>query len=537
MKNALPTLAMTLAALFPLTLSAGETRAIAADLADVAGPTSRMGEFCVGAGRANEGLRADWQRQLAEVKKECGFQYLRFHGLFTDDMGVVLKDKSGKLVYNWQYVDELFDYMLSIDVKPFVELGFMPRAIASGDKTIFWWRGNVTPPRDYADWEALVKAAVTHWTDRYGENEVKSWFFEVWNEPKLTGVWIGEELGMKGEEWQEFAREQYFRLYDASAKAVKAVNAAYKVGGPATAGNAWVPEMLDHCAKTGTPIDFVTTHHYCVLSGYLDEFGTTGTVFSPDREAMIREVKGVRKEIAASAFPTLPLYYTEWSSSYTPSDPIHDSYASAAFILSKLKGIGDAAQGMSYWTFTDIFEEAGPRDRVFHGGFGLINLQDIRKTSFYAYKFLHSLGGTELKNADPESWVTKNEQGGAQALFWDFTILGPNEQGVNNQQFYSRDLPAKDAAPVALSLKNLAPGKYRLVATRAGYRSGDAYTAYLDIGAPAELTRAQVTDVKKAAEVAPFLDETVTVAKDGAFARNFAMRQNDVILVTLEPVK
>jgi xylan 1,4-beta-xylosidase len=536
MKKPLLFLAGTLAAMTS-TLSAETPRAIVADMADLAGPTSRMGEFCVGAGRANEGLRADWQRQLAEVKKECGFQYLRFHGLFTDDMGVVIRGRDGKILYNWQYVDELFDFMLSTGVKPFVELGFMPREIASGDKMIFWWRGNVTPPRDYADWEALVRAAVQHWTQRYGEDEVKSWFFEVWNEPNLTGFWIGETLGMTGEQWQEFAREQYFRLYDASAKAVKGVNAAYKVGGPATAGNAWVPEMLDHCAKTGVPIDFVTTHHYCVTAGFLDEFGTAGTVFAPNRGAMIDDVKRVRGEIAASAFPTLPLYYTEWSSSYTPSDPIHDSYASAAFILSKLRGVGDTAQGMSYWTFTDIFEEAGPRAQVFHGGFGLINAQDIRKCSFYAYKFLHELGGTELKNTDPESWVTRDEKGGAQALFWDFTILGPNEEGVNNQQFYNRDLPAKDAAPVALSLKNLAPGTYRLLAMRAGYRSGDAYTAYLGMGAPAQLTREQVAELKKAAEVTPFLDEVVTVAKDGAFARNFAMRQNDVVLVTLEPVK
>ncbi|HNX05126.1 MAG TPA: hypothetical protein PKI32_06470, partial [Opitutales bacterium] len=269
--------------------TASETapRLVSADMNDPKGPMSRMGEFCVGAGRANEGLRADWQRQLAEVKENCGFRYLRFHGLFCDDMGVVLRDRSGRIVYNWQYVDELFDYMLSIDVKPFVELGFMPQAIASGDKTIFWWKGNVTPPKNYEDWENLVRAAVQHWTDRYGAEEVASWYFEVWNEPNLSGFWIGDTMGMSGEEWQSFAREEYFKLYDASAKAVKSVNPRYRVGGPATAGNAWVPQMLEHCEKTGAPIDFVSTHNYAVMAGYLDEFGTNGTVFCPNRDAMI----------------------------------------------------------------------------------------------------------------------------------------------------------------------------------------------------------------------------------------------------------
>ena len=529
-------LAASLAASSSLS-AADSARLISADLTQTSGPTNRMGEVCVGAGRANEGLRADWQRQLAEVKKECGFNYLRFHGLFTDDMGVVIKDRDGKIVYNWQYLDELFDYLLSIDVKPFVELGFMPRAIASGDKTIFWWKGNVTPPKDYAEWEALVRAAVTHWTQRYGEKEVASWYFEVWNEPNLTGFWIGDTRGMKDAEWQVFARQEYFKLYDASARAVKSVNAQYRVGGPATAGNGWISEMLEHCEKSGVPIDFVSTHHYCVMAGFLDEFGTTGTVFSPDRNAMIAEVGGTRAKIEASFKPGLPLHYTEWSTSYTPSDPIHDSYVSAAFILSKIKGVGGAAQSMSYWTFTDIFEEAGPRTTPFHGGFGLLNYQDIRKSSFYAYKFMHELGGTELRNADAESVVAKDDRGGVQALFWDFTILGPGKEGVNNQQFYNKDIPSTSAPEVRLALSHLAPGSYALSAYRVGYRSNDAYTAYLDMGAPQQLTREEVAALKKASDGAPFASETVVVGEDGRFERTFPMRTNDVVFVTLEPAK
>src|SRR5476651_1258637 len=171
--------------------------------------------FCVGAGRANEGLRADWQRQLQEVKKELGFRYIRFHGLLSDDMGVYREDKAGNAIYNWQYIDELYDFLLSIHVRPFVEFGFMPKALASGERTVFWWKANVSPPKDYDKWGALITALVQHWTERYGEAELKQWYFEVWNEPNLQYFWAGTQA-------------DYFHLYQATVGAVKSVSKNYR---------------------------------------------------------------------------------------------------------------------------------------------------------------------------------------------------------------------------------------------------------------------------------------------------------------------
>ena len=175
--------------LFALNISAQKTsavktplplRVIRADFNLEKGSRNTMFNECVGAGRANEGLRADWQQQLAFVKKECGFRYIRMHGLLSDDMGVYREDRNGNPQYNFMYIDVLFDYLHDIGVKPFVELGFMPQALASGNRTIFWWRGNVTPPKDYDKWAALIRNLVMHWTERYGADEVKTWYFEVW---------------------------------------------------------------------------------------------------------------------------------------------------------------------------------------------------------------------------------------------------------------------------------------------------------------------------------------------------------------------
>ncbi|MFT3831016.1 MAG: hypothetical protein QM691_15040 [Opitutaceae bacterium] len=520
----------------PAETGPGAARLVAADLARGRGPMNRMHNFCVGAGRANEGLRADWQRQLRRARAECGFRYIRFHGLFCDDMGVYQEDRQGRSVYNWQYVDELFDFLLGIGMKPFVELGFMPGALASGPHTLFWYRANVTPPKDYAKWEAFIAAFTRHVTERYGADEVRSWYFEVWNEPNLTGFWMGTTGGKTDAEFAPVARAEYFRLYETTVRAVKSIDPAYRVGGPATAGEGWIDETLEFCAKQSVPLDFVSTHSYATMSGYLDEHGNAGTVFSPDRAAITAGVKNVRTKIARSAFSRAELHYTEWSASYTPADPIHDSYHSAAFILDKVRHAGPSAESLSYWTFTDIFEEAGPRMTPFHGGFGLFNYQDLPKPSFFAYQFLQRLGDSELACSDTDAFVCRSESGAVQALFWDFTITHPGPS-VINQEFYARDQPANEKPPVQLELKGLRPGVYRLAVSKVGYRSNDVQTAWRDLGSPAQLTREQVQTLRAASAGAPCVAEEARVGADGRFSRRFTLRENDVYLVELSPLR
>jgi xylan 1,4-beta-xylosidase len=507
-------------------------RVVAADLTAVRGPMNRMYNFCVGAGRANEGLRADWQRQLRKAHEECGFRYIRFHGLFDDDMGVY-QEQNGQAVYNWQYVDELFDFLEGIGMKPFVELGFMPGGLASGTNTIFWYRANVTPPKDYAKWEAFVGAFVRHVTERYGVDEIRTWYFEVWNEPNLIGFWIGSSGGKSYDEFAPTLRAEYYKLYEHTTRAIKAVDPRYRVGGPATAGCGWVDETLAYCAEKHLPLDFVSTHWYATTAGYLDEHGDAGTVFTSDRDAGIREARDVRAKIVRSAFGQAELHFTEWSSSYTPTDPLHDSYHSAAFILDKIRNIDTAANSMSYWTFTDIFEEAGPRMTPFHGGFGLLNYEDLAKPSFFAYKFLHQLGGTELVNSDPASFVCRDPAGNVQALFWDFTITHPGP-AVHNQVFYQADQPSQPTGPTELKLSGLKAGMYRLAGYRVGYRSNDVQSAWRDLGSPSQLTRAQVDVLRRASSGAPAIDELVRVDDTGRFSRTFELRENDVWLVELQ---
>jgi xylan 1,4-beta-xylosidase len=496
-----------------------DARELIVDFTKEKGSFNRMPLECIGAGRANEGLRADWQQQLAYVKKSCDFKYIRMHGLLSDDMAVYKEDRNGNPEYNFQYIDALYDYLLSIGIKPFVELGFMPSALASGFKTIFWWRGNVTPPKDYNRWAELIRNLTLHFTQRYGTDEVKSWYFEVWNEPNLNGFWAGTQ-------------DEYFKLYTYSVNAIKSVNKEYRVGGPATAGAAWVPEMINFCNNSGLPLDFISTHAYGVKQGFLDEFGNSGTVLSKDPMSVSSDVLNSRKQISQSAMPGLELHYTEWSSSYTPADPIHDSYHEAAYILDRLKKVGTAATSMSYWVFTDIFEEAGPRFTPFHGGFGLLNTQGISKPAFYSFKFINKLGNTELVNKDSCSWVCKDAKGNVQILLWDFTNTHPGDS-VNNQVYYVRDLPAKSKGKVKVAISNVPEGNYVLELYKVGYRTNDAYTTYLDMGKPAQLTRQQVKQIKKINDGSPVSKEIVKVKAGVAFTKEMDLRENDVYLLNL----
>lgn len=495
-------------------------RIINLDFNQVSGPLNTMFKECVGAGRANEGLRADWQQQLAYVKQECDFKYIRMHGLLTDDMGVYREDRNGNPEYNYQYIDVLYDFILSIGMKPFVELGFMPEALASGRETIFWWRGNVTPPKDYKKWEALIRNLTLHFVERYGVDEVKTWYFEVWNEPNLTpGFWTSTQ-------------EEYFKLYQYSVNAIKSVNKDFKVGGPATAGAAWEIDMIEFCRKNNLPIDFISTHSYGVKQGFLDEFGNSGTILDQNPMSVSIDVLTSREEIASTCMPNLELHYTEWSSSYTPADPIHDSYHEAAYILQKLKQVGNAAQSMSYWVFTDIFEEPGPRFTPFHGGFGLLNYQGINKPAFYSYQFLNKLGNIELVNNDKSSWACKDEKGNVQVLFWDFTITNPADS-VNNQVYYIRDLPSKPKGKTKVNIAGIPEGSYKMEIFKVGYRINDCQSTYNDLGRPNQLTKEQVRKIKDQNDGSPISTETIKIKNGDSFQKELDIRENDVFLITM----
>lgn len=492
------------------------TRTIVAPLDGAKEPVDRFFDLSVGSDYPGTLIRDDNQAQLKLATDELGFRYIRFHAIFHDVLGTV-KIENGKTVYSWTKIDTLYDDLLARHIKPFVELGFTPKAMATSDSKIFCWEGNTSHPKPDA-WRDLVDAFVRHIEERYGKAEVRTWFFEVWNEPNLAGFWEGAD------------QEAYYRLYDLTSRTVKAVDPELRVGGPATAGGDWITGFLAHVKKSGAPVDFVTAHTYGVDGGFLDEKGQADTKLSPRPDAIVGDAQRVRGQIQASAFPDLPLYFTEWNTSYTDRDPVHDSYISAPYILSKLQGCRGFVQGMSYWTYTDLFEEPGPPTAPFQGGFGLLNPQGIRKPAFFAYKYLHALKGNSIPASDPQAMLATRD-GDLSAVLWDFE---QPVQNLSNHPFYTKIIPSHPAAPIQMQVTHLVPnGSYHLQVYRTGFHANDAYSAYIEMGLPNQLSAAQVAHLNELTRDLPETDRIVRSGDAGEVRFNVPMNSNDIVLVKL----
>ncbi|MDF0545884.1 beta-xylosidase [Sphingobium sp. H39-3-25] len=493
-------------------------RNISVDVAAASGEVDRFFDLAVGSDYPGTLIRPDSQAQLKIAAEELGFRYVRFHDIFHDVLGTVRK-VDGKVLYDWTKIDALYDGLLAKKVRPFVELGWTPSVMRTSEQQLFYWKGNTSHP-DPAMWADLISAFINHLRERYGIEEVRSWYFELWNEPNLDGF------------WEKADQAAYFTLYADTARVIKGIDPKLRIGGPATAGAAWVPEFLAYATSHKLPVDFVATHSYGVDGGFLDEEGKQDTKLSASPDAVVGDVRNVRGQIRASAFPNLPLFFTEWSTSYTPRDFVHDSYVSAPYILDRLARTRGMVQGMSYWAYTDLFEEPGPPPTPFHGGFGLMNREGIRKPAWFAYKYLNAIKGRSIVVADDQAIAAIDGKRVA-ALVWDWQ---QPVQPVSNKPFYTRQVPATQSRTVVLHFEHVVKGDYRLEVRKTGYRLNDPLSLYIDMGMPAALDPTQLAKLQQATADKPEQDRVIRVGPDGTVAVQIAMRSNDIALATLIPV-
>lgn len=513
---------------FSSTVVAQENRQITIDLKNVKGEFSKTPLSIVNAGRAAEGLRKDWQDQLRIVRKECGFEQMRFHGILNEEMGVYKEDAQGKPIYNWDKVDKVYDFLVEIGMKPFVELSFMPADLRTNDETTCYWKAYKSPPKSYPKYEALVEAFVRHLQTRYGHENVKSWYFEVWNEPNLKNFFTGDQ-------------NEYFKLYASAVKAIKRVSPEYRVGGPASAGTAWIKETMEFCEKNAVPLDFLSTHFYgnymvdtskeTEFNIWADEGNKKVFLMKPDPDAIPLKAQGVRDQIQANAkYANLELQFNEWSTSFNPVDPIHDAYQSTPYMLNTLKKTENTASSMGYWCFSDIIEEIGEVPTGYClGNWGLMDTHGLRKPAYFTYKYINQLGKIELVNADANSWVCKSGDN-IQALFWNYKLL--DQKNEHNNVFYKKLFPSEVKEKVTLTVTNMKIGEYEMSIYRTGYESNDYYTAYTKMGAPKEPSVAQIKALEKASNDAPIRKEIIKVT-NGILEIKMDVRENDTCFLKL----
>ncbi|HTZ57767.1 MAG TPA: hypothetical protein VMB49_06720 [Acidobacteriaceae bacterium] len=428
-------------------------------------PFPHFWEQMFGSGRAVLSMRESYREDLRQVKQITDFRYVRFHAIFDDEVGVYGEDKQGKPIYNFDYVDQIYDGLLANGVKPFVELSFMPKLLAARlDYHPFWYKPIVSPPGDYAKWNAMITAFAQHLIDRYGIGEVATWYFEVWNEPNID-FWTGRP-----------AQQTYFELYDNTARALKAVNPRLRVGGPATAQAAWVGDMIAHATKNNVPLDFVSTHAYGNDTA-MDILGHAADV--PPHQMLVPAVDKVHAQIAASARPDIPLIWSEFNATYMSEREITDSVYMGPWLAKTISECDGKTTMMSYWTFSDVFEEQGVIRAPFFGGFGLIAIDHLPKPSFNVFRLLHTLGDQRIPEQAGDVLVTKRKDGTLVLAAWNLA-----EPGVS--------VPDKSITLTFQGIKSNAAASI----SRIDQTHGNVLAAYDKMGAPVYPSQEQLTQLR-----------------------------------------
>ncbi|HEX3660472.1 MAG TPA: glycosyl hydrolase family 39 [Acidobacteriaceae bacterium] len=445
-------------------------------------PFPHFWEEMFGSGRAHLAMRQSYRDDLDRVRKVTDFRYVRFHAILDDENGVYSEDAQGNPIYNWSYVDHIYDGLLANGIKPFVEISFMPKALAA--KVVyqaFWYKPISSPPASYEKWDALMTAFAKHLIDRYGIEEVASWYFEVWNEPNLD-FWSGKP-----------AQATYFDLYDHTARALKAVSPRIRVGGPATAQAAWVGDMIRHATENHVPLDFVSTHVYGNDSAE-NVFHDHRTI--APHQMVCAAVNMVHEEIEHSARPKIPLIWSEFNATYMNQQAITDSIYMGPWMADTISQCDGKTLMMSYWSFSDVFEEQGVVKTPFYGGYGIMAEDGIPKPAYDAFELLHELGDERLPAPGDEALVTRRKDGAIVIAAWNLVEPGEGASGesgpTKTETFDLKDVQGKEAE-----------------IRRVDAAHGDTLDAWKKMGAPQYPTKEQVESLQKVSELGP--PETVAI--------------------------
>ena len=459
-------------------------------------PFPHFWETTFGSGRAVLSLREDYRDDLRTVKAATDFDAVRFHGIFMDDVGLYNPNahtqNPGQAVqaavdqspYNFSYIDQIYDGLLANHVRPFVELSFMPNKMASDPNALqpFWYKPNVSPPKSYELWDAMITAFAEHLVARYGIDEVSHWNFEVWNEPNLD-FWAGKP-----------SQPTYFELYDHTVLALKKVNSRIRVGGPSTAQAAWVTAFLQHCNQNNIPVDFVTSHVYANDRAQ-DVFHTDEQI--PRDRMVCRSVAKVHDEIAASSFPKTPLIFSEYNASYSNEPNVTDSIYMGPWLAGTISQCDGLTESMSYWTFSDVFEEQGIVKTPFYGGFGLLAENGIPKPSFNAFAMLHQLGDRRIKLDSDSALATRRSDRSLAVALWNYAP--PDGTGPTYTPPPANRGPAKN---FHLTLTGTPPNA-KVQIWRLDADHGNVIKTYDEMGRPAFPSRDQITQLRDAGKATP----------------------------------
>lgn len=445
--------------------------------------------------------------------KEIGFRYVRFHNIFSEQVGLLSVTDDGTWHYDFSRFDQIYDNVLKVGLRPFFELSLCPPALKSGDTVLTHYRANTSVPESMERWSDLIRTVAEHVVERYGIDCVADWYFEVWNEPDIL-FWAGTQ-------------DQYFALYDHSAVALKSVSERLRVGGPATSKCAWIDEFIHHVEHGSevtdyrpVPCDFISTHAYPSDVAFLDS--AEGAVELQPSTIMRELFTDVRRKMDNSSLRDLPLFMGEWNSSAGPYAWNHDDRNNAAFIAKTLVELHDVIDGSLFWNLSDIYEEGGFHYTPFHGGYGLLNVNSIPKSSFNAFALLSEVKGRRV------TLDTAAVPYGCGA----FAAYDDAGEALRILLYYygEPDADAAESWEAVVDLADSEPSATPMRVTRICAESGSPYELWRELGSPDYLTlETHQALVRQAEPVAS--DHLVGISSERNSSLVLRLEPGDVVLV------
>ncbi len=443
-------------------------------------------------GKAKDLLNPVIKEQLRMVQQEIGFAYLRFHGIFDDEMMIYQENLAGNPVFHFDLLDQVLDFLSEIGLKPFVELSFMPTRLARDKHTVFSHRPScISMPKDMDKWCLLVRNTILHCMDRYGA-QVEEWYFEFWNEPDMTGLF-----------WYD-TKEDYFSFYDHTYRTIKSISPSLRIGGPAICNlpdvSEWLSPYFEYCKTHDCLPDFFTFHCYLLNSGVAEinrSFyqGVNHVVLSRDPDYLKNSLQRLKELVSPYHYHADKLHMTEWNASPSHRDLSRDTLFMASYIVKNIVENMDAVASFGYWTITDYIEEVPLPEECFHGGLGVITANGIKKAGYHAFVFLSRLGCEKISSG-PGYYVTRSA-GGYQILLYNYCHYDPLYCSMDHSGISTRDrygiYQNKSNKLLQLTLTGLPGSSYRIREQTVSPSQGSVFDTWADMGYPEPLSKEHIT--------------------------------------------
>jgi xylan 1,4-beta-xylosidase len=454
-----------------------------------------LGKKFIGVSHVKELLFDTVKRQLAETHKLMHFDYIKMHGILDDCLFVYSETAEGKPVYNFTLIDQVFDFLLSIELKPMVQLSFMPAALAKNtDRKMFNGHIIISEPKDMKKWNKLIRNLVLHLIDRYSLQVVNSWIFCVWNEPSTAN----ELFGFKN-------AEVFYHLYKESYTTIKEVSSSLNFGGPsafATYGkkDSWLFHFLEFADQNHCRPDFITLHYYDIdLSDafFLNRKSINELWLSPEPNSFYQHLRTLKNQLAENNYGDIPLYISEWNSTTSHKDLLSDTCFKSSYIVKNMIEASTQADGICYWLLTDLHEENYLPSSTFHGGLGLYTFNDIKKPAFYALDFVNRIGN-EVLFRDQGILATKKNDDIIILLYHyhHYSSTYARDIGINTSYTDRYSVfPSKSKKDICLEFPDL-DGEYTITSEYVNTEHGSAFDRFLAMGAVEPLTEKDVAYLK-----------------------------------------